>query len=331
MSNQKFSDIKDFLKLEKLRHDKRVVVFLICLLISSALWFLNALSKDYETTIEYPVRYVNLPENRFLANDPPSEFELMVTAHGFALLRNKLHLTFTPIVLNVKRIIADSESADSKTYRITSSELVNRISSQISNEINIREIRPQSFTMILDSMESKRVKVIPDMNIQYQSQYNITSSITIQPPYVTVTGPGTIIDTISAVRTESKKFERVKDTIEESIDLALPEKVTASPQKVQLLIPVEEFTEKKLSVPVTIVGKPEGVNIRLFPSDIQVSFMVGLSSYAKISADDFLFTAAYEDMNSGQQNVEVNLTHKPGFISEIKYSPQTIEFLIEKQ
>ena len=229
VSRQKFSDIKDYLKLEKLRHDKRVVVFLVCLLISSALWFLNALSKDYATTIEYPVRYINLPENRFLANDPPSTFKLDVAAHGFALLRNKLHLSFSPIILDVKRIIAYSESSDSKIYKITTSDLINRISSQVSSEISIREIRPQTFVMILDTMESKRVKVVPILNISYEPQYNIISEIKVEPQFVTVTGPGTLIDTINAVLTEAKKFIRVKDSIDKTINLVIPEKVNVSP------------------------------------------------------------------------------------------------------
>jgi hypothetical protein len=45
----------EFLKLKNLRHDKRVVVFLGCLAISTLMWFLNALNKDYETTVVYPV------------------------------------------------------------------------------------------------------------------------------------------------------------------------------------------------------------------------------------------------------------------------------------
>ena len=39
----------------------------MCLLIATVLWFLNALSKDYSTTIAYPVKYIDAPKNQFLA------------------------------------------------------------------------------------------------------------------------------------------------------------------------------------------------------------------------------------------------------------------------
>ncbi len=85
--NKNLSQIKGYFKIEKLRNDKQVIVFLVCLFIATTLWFLNALSKDYTTIVSYPVKYINPPKNQFLANKPPSKFDLKVEAHGFTLLR----------------------------------------------------------------------------------------------------------------------------------------------------------------------------------------------------------------------------------------------------
>ncbi|NQU85261.1 MAG: YbbR-like domain-containing protein [Mariniphaga sp.] len=331
MVNQKISDIKGFFKLEKLRQDKRVVVFVVCVLISSALWFLNALDKDYETTITYPVRYINMPEKRFLANNPPSEFELKVSAHGFTLLRNKLNLTFTPIVLDVDRVITNAIEINSLTYTISGSRLANRISSQISNEISILEVHPESFVLILDSLQSKQVLVKPDIIIEFEPQYNITSRIIVMPEKVTVTGPGAILDTINIISTKSKKYTKVKKPLDQTLDLIIPDKINISPQKVQIQIPVEEFTEKKLTAQIGISNLPENTSIKLFPSEVQVSFMVGLSDYTKINANDFQFTIPYSEINAGNQDIQVQLDKKPEYIREIKFTPLTIEFLIEKE
>ena len=82
---KKLNEISGYFKLEKLKNDKRIVVFIVCLSIATVLWFLNALSKDYSTTISYPVKYVNPPGNQFLSNSPPAKFDLKVEAHGFTL------------------------------------------------------------------------------------------------------------------------------------------------------------------------------------------------------------------------------------------------------
>ncbi|MBN2773600.1 MAG: hypothetical protein JXR31_05085 [Prolixibacteraceae bacterium] len=331
MDSQKITEIKGLIRFEKLRNDKRVVVFLVCLLISSALWFLNALNKDYETTLIYPVRYINLPEKRFLANDPPAEFELQVNAHGFALLRSKLNLSFAPIVLDVKRIIQDAEEINSMSYRISGSRLNSRISSQVSNEIDILGIRPESFLIVLDSLHAKQVSVIPQIDISFEPQYNITSAIKVLPEKVTFTAPGAVLDTLFTVFTEIKKYTKVKKPIEETLKLIVPDKIKVLPDNVKIIIPVEEFTEKKISIPVTVSDKPENVSIKLFPSRIQVSFTVGLSKYAEISENDFSFVIPFAEISKGKQNIQVQVEKQPQFIRELKYTPSTVEFLIEEE
>jgi len=331
MANQKLSEILNYFSFEKLWQDKRVIIFLVCLLISSILWFLNALSKEYNTSITYPVKYVNVPGNRFLANKPPASFELIVDAHGFTLLRNELNLSFTPIVLDLRRILANAETPDGKTYRVNSMSLINRISSQVSNEISIHEIRPGSFLVILDSLESKKVKVKSNISLEFDPQYNLASPVELIPESVIVTGPGSVVDTLSAVYTETFELEKVKKSISSGLDLAPPENTAVSPQKITLTIPVEEYTEKQLIGPITIKDKPGDAIIRLFPSEIQVSFMVGISRYAGITSNDFEFVADYGGIATGQTSLEVVIGKKPEFITELKYSPQTVEFLIEKE
>ena len=78
--------ISEFLKLDNIKQDSRVIIFLICLLISTILWFLNALGKNYDTTLEFPVKYINPPENQFIANSPPENLVLKVNAHGFYIV-----------------------------------------------------------------------------------------------------------------------------------------------------------------------------------------------------------------------------------------------------
>ena len=146
---KKLNEISGFFKLEKLKNDKRIVVFMVCLLIATVLWFLNALSKEYSTTITYPVKYVNPPGNQFLSNTPPAKFDLKVEAHGFTLLRHKLNLSFSPIVLNLTNTTQNLEG-ETGAYTIRSETLRSRISDQVSSEIRIIEVLPDFFTLVLD-------------------------------------------------------------------------------------------------------------------------------------------------------------------------------------
>lgn len=328
MKNKIIDSLK-FLKVEKLKNEKQIGVFLICVLIATVLWFLNALSKDYVATISYPVKYVNPPKNQFLANSPPAKFELQVEAHGFTLLRHKLSLSFSPIVLNLTAITRNIKPEDG-SYNIRSETLIRRISNQVSNEISITEIRPEFVSLVLDSLISKTVNVELNIKTGFKPQYNLKEPITSIPQNVKITGPAAILDTIQVLRTELKSFNNLDATLERSLSIIHPQKTTLSPEKVILKIPVEKFTEKEIKVPVTVRNKPEGINIKLFPSEVKLTFLIGLSEFESVTTADFNVFVDYQSISDGNnESLEVVIESKPSYIQLVRISPSTVEFLIE--
>lgn len=326
---KKLSDITKYLQLEKIKNNKQIVAFLVCLLIATVLWFLNALSKDYTATISYPVKYVNPPSNRFLSNTPPAKFDLKVEAHGFTLLRHKLSLSFSPIVLNLNSITRNAKS-DSGTYTIRTEDLTRRISDQVSKEISIAEIRPEYITLVLDSLITKKVPVKLNVNTAFKPQFYLEEPISAIPDSVNITGPATVLDTISSLNTESKTFEQLDAPIEKSIALLHPEKTSLSPEKVTVKIPVERFTEKELKLPIEVRNKPESVNIKLFPSEVNVSILVGLNEFENINSSDFKVYVDYDTITkSHPEELDVKIDTKPSFIQMLRISPATVEYLIE--
>ena len=323
------SDIAKYAKLEKLKNDKQIVAFLVCLLIATVLWFLNALNKDYTSMISYPVKYVNPPSKRFLANSPPAKFDLKIEAHGFTLLRHKLGLSFSPIILNVNAITRNKE-AESGVYNIRTEDLIRRISDQVSKEISISEIRPEYITLILDSLVTKKVPVRLNLKTEFRPQFYLEEPISASPDSVKITGPAMVLDTISFLNTESKTFERLDAITEKAVALIHPGKTTLSPEKVMVKIPVERFTEKELKIPVEVKNKPESVSIKLFPSEVKVSFLVGLSEFESITESDFRAYVDYATISkSNSEEVQVIIDIKPSFIQMLRISPATVEYLIE--
>ncbi len=326
--NKELSQIKDYFKIEKLRNDKQIVVFLVCLLIATALWFLNALSKDYTTIVSYPVKYVNPPKNQFLANKPPSKFDLKVEAHGFTLLRHKLSLSFSPIVLNLSNLTKNLQSS-SGTYTINGSSLIRRISEQVSNEIRISEVQPESFELVLDSLKSKMVPVRFNITTEFKPEYNLKKPIASVPNKVKITGPSTILDTIYSISTKERSFTKIDADITREVELNEPDNVTVTPKKVELNIEVEKFTEKELNIPITILNKPDNVTVKLFPSEIKVLFSVGLSEFDKIIPSDFSASVDYNSIENGSEYLNVTIDKKPPLYQLIRFSPEKVEFLVE--
>lgn len=326
--NKNLSQIKGYFKIEKLRNDKQVMVFVVCLLIATALWFLNALSKDYTTVVSYPVKYINSPKNQFLANKPPSKFDLKVEARGFTLLRYKLSLSFSPIVLNLANLTKNLQP-ESGTYTIYSSSLVRRISDQISNEIRISEVQPESFNLVLDSLKSKMVPVRFNITTEFKTEFNLKKPISSVPNEVKITGPTAILDTINSIETKEKSFTKIDKDISKEIELKEPDNITVTPNKVELNIEVEKFTEKELNIPIKVLNKPENVTIKLFPSEIKVLFTVGLSEFDKIMPSDFSASVDYNSIENGSEYLYITIDKKPPMYQLIRFSPEKVEYLVE--
>ena len=326
--NNRISKIPEYFKIEKLKNDKRIVVFLVCLLIATGLWFLNALSKEYTTTVSYPVKYVNPPSHQFLANTPPSKLDLKVDAHGFTLLRHKLSLSFSPIILNLTNITKNLAAQDG-AYNIPSSSLLRRIRSQVSNEITILEVSPEMIPIVLDSLKSKTVPVLADVEMNFKSQFNLKSPVWLDPAEIKITGPSAVIDTIQQLRTEAESFSDLDETIEKYLDVLHPPKTNIAPDKVVLTIEVEKYTEKVLRIPVLIRNKPDDVNIKLFPSEVNVSCLVGMSEFEDLTANDFSAYVDYEDVSTNPTNLHVTIERKSSYIQLVSTTPDAVEYLIE--
>lgn len=325
---KKIDKISAQFKIEKLKDNQQAIAFFVCILIATSLWFLNALSKDYTTTITYPVKYVNAPNKQFLANEPPAKLELKVDAHGFTLLRHKLSFSFSPIILNLSNITRNIEH-HSGFYQVASATLLRRIRSQVSNEISITEVHPDIIPILLDSLKTKTVPVETNINISFKPQFNLKNPVSIKPDVVKVTGPSTIIDTIEVLYTEERNFDELDGLTEKNLEILHPEKTTLSPGEVTLRIDIEKFTEKEIWIPIEVQNKPGGTKIKLFPSGIKLNCLVGLSEFENITANDFKASVDYKTVSQNTNKLTVTLEKKPSYIEVIRHSPEAVEYLIE--
>jgi len=325
--DKNITDISDYVKIVKLRNNKRVIVFLICLAIATTLWFLNALGKDYAATVSYPVKYVNPPDNRFLANQTPVKLDLKIEGQGFTIIRYKM-MSFSPIILDIEQVIANLES-NSGTYRVPGKNLIREVSSQLSTEIQINEISPEILEIVLDSLITKTVPVELDIEVEFVPQFNLKNPIKTVPDKVDITGPAIAMENISAVKTKVNITNKLETGISQEIELIHPERTTISPEKVNLIIEVEKYTEKELKIPVEIIHKPDKVRIKLFPSEVKVLFTVGLSRFETIKPGDFGVSVDYNSMVDNANNLNILLYKRPDFIQGVRLNPEKVEVLIK--
>lgn len=319
-----------FGKLTRLRPDRRVMVFLFFLLVSTIFWFLSILGREYTSTLRYPVRYRNFPDKMVLVGDLPSNLELTVNAHGYTLLKHYFSRRVLPLVFNVSSFslnrIPDTET---KNYYILTSVAASRIAGQLGADIEILDIRPDTLFFNFTEMVSRNLPVKPVLNIDFEPQFMIKGNVGVYPDTIVASGPATQIDTMQFVPTVPLNIKGLNESVEKPVSLSGYEMISFSESSVRLTIPVEQFTEASIKVPVEAVNLPDTLKIKIFPSGITVSYLVALTDYEQINSRQFRATVDYTSILPGSGRLAVNLVKQPDLIKTVRFKPRNVDFIIE--
>jgi hypothetical protein len=81
------------------------MVFVFFLVISFGLWYINSLSKEIETDIRYPVKYINLPKERVIEDDSPIKLNLSLKGPGYSVLKLKVSGVNGLVVIDLSKVI----------------------------------------------------------------------------------------------------------------------------------------------------------------------------------------------------------------------------------
>lgn len=319
-----------YLKKVYFRNDKRVAAYLVCVAIATVFWFLNALSKTYTVKIIAPVQYVNFPNNKTLANNLPENFEMTVRAHGFTILRRKLIFLLGPFPFNVNEMTNNRMLENKKSnFAFPTRQFLTELSYQLSNDMEILSMSPDTLFFRYGQMGQKRVKVKPLLQVKLKKQYQISGEITTEPNTVVVNGPQSSLDTLQFVSTKLKEFNAVDESVSVKAEINPVKEFFFDPQSVEIVVPVEEYTEAQRLVPVLLTDAPAGVKVKLFPAKVKVSFLVGLSRFSEIHPEDFKLAVSYTDIEGGIQRLRIKAVSIPAFLYDVKINTEEIEYLIE--
>jgi len=321
-------------KKRDLSDNKKVISYLIFVFIATIFWFLNALSKDYTTTVSYPVNYINLPKDKILIKELPDKLFLEVKGGGFALLRYKISTAFQPININVSHQINNKKATNNRLHYImytNNNKTSSNISRQLNKDIKLQKIIPDTIGLHFANIIQKKVPVIPSLDITYANQFSLNGKITTIPDSIIASGPSTIIDTLKEVYTSLIKFRDLDRSTKRNTSLKKINNTSFSNKRVVIKIPIDRYTEATQYIDITPINIPDSLNLRLFPDKIKVNYRVGLNNFNKINEKDFKATVNFKNLTTKSNFLKTKLERFPENIKDIKISPSQVEFIIEKK
>ncbi|GAB2976406.1 YbbR-like domain-containing protein [Mucilaginibacter puniceus] len=304
---------------------RRVSVFFTCLVLAIIAWVVVTLSRTYNFSVKQVLAYKNTPKKRAFHSLQSDTVDVTVKGTGWEMLFSKMNSMSPAIKI-------DLSSLEYEDY-VLLSEQVKAINKNKQYPHEIVSFNPDTLYFDFSHRRVKRVPVKLAMKLKYQQQFAQSDNIIINPRYVTISGPSSVIDKITSWQTDSLKATDVSESINTRVKL-VPVKegnIGIFPNSVQVKIPVAEFTEKTIEVPVKLVNNTSYYNVNLLPKKVSVTFTTALNKYAGMN-DEFFEAEVDLSMwkNYGYKILPVKITQLPNFCRIVKIEPQSVDFIIKK-
>lgn len=308
---------------------KEIMIFLFFLLLSSGLWCLQSLQQEYEIEIEIPIKYKNIPSDMTLAGNNPTMIIAKIRDKGTVLLNYSWLRTFAPIEINMKEVRSENDQTGTVSRRIIES----NISKQLIASTSIIGFEPQSIQVEYTELKSKELPVQPDITLSMKPGFQLAGEIRSVPEKIQVYASNTILDSLSVLKTIHREIKDADKELEITLQVQEIEGVKMEPDKVKIIIPIEEFTEKRFILPVICTDVPDNYTLRLFQSAIEVTCNIPISRFKDVTENDFEIQIPFREFEENQSagELSIRLTKKPEWISDPTLNPNLIEFIIEQQ
>jgi YbbR domain-containing protein len=304
---------------------RRVSVFFTCLVLAVFAWIFTVLSNPYKYAVKEVLDFKNTPQRRAFHSLQSDTVNAIINGNGWEMLFSKMRPWN-------KSVTVDLRTLEDKSYVVLSSQLDDINNRRASNQ-QIVGFNPDTLYFDFSNRKVKRIPVRLISDIKYQRQFYQSGSVSLKPAYVIINGPSNIIDKITEWRTDSLKLDSVGETINANVNLQPVKEGNLSvyPKSVHVAIPVDEFTEKTLEIPVKLINNRDYEDVKIFPAKVKVTFITSLSNYSETDEDFFEATADLELWRThGYKVLPVVLTRIPQYCKIVRTDPQNVDFIIKK-
>jgi YbbR domain-containing protein len=303
---------------------RRLSVFFTCLLLALVAWFFATLSGTYSFKVKQTLLFKNVPQRRAFRALQPDTVEATMQGTGWQMIFSKINKEEQPITV-------DLHTLEHNNF-IALNQQTNQINKTRDATHKIISFDPDTLYFDFTNRVVRKIKVEPVLNIKFQPQFAVSGKITVKPAYVTMNGPGNVIEKIGTWKTDTLKLTKISDNISATLAIQGPKEGNLSiyPKTVQVHIPVEEYTEKTLKIPVKLVNNPHYYNIKIFPQYVQVEFTTPLSRYVELDENFFEATVDFNLWEQGYNVLPVTVTRLPAYCKIISIQPRNIDFLVKK-
>lgn len=312
--------------IKKSFNSAKLKAFAFFVIVASVFWILTKFAKPKTANVVADVVYTNVPDNKILETNNPKELTFKLNANTFEHLYYKIKKP--KIAIDVSTFF----NAKNNNALLNQAQLIDLISNQINDQLNIEKIEKQRLTIKFSNLNSKKVPVNPQLTLRYKNGFNAVDPLKITPDSITISGAKTVLDTITEIKTIKITKENIEKPLQFNATLISLDtiKVTLSNKSVIISQNVSEFAQKVITVPITLVNAPANETIRLLPKVVKITFNAPISQFNNITASSFVVECDFKKRNKEDNFIVPEIIQYPNGIIDMELDTKKIDLLIFK-
>ena len=283
---------------------KDVLLYLLFVAVAFVFWVFMALDTERQRDFDVPFELQEIPDSVTVIGQIPAEVSVSVKGKDSQLLRFSWG-SQSPVKFKW------SDQAEDNVLLIPQTKLEAKLRDYFGTAVQVVSFRPDSIRLNYTTQPGVKVKLVVQADIRPNLQY-----IQSGPAVANV-----------AVSTEPIVKSGLKDTARYEVKVKPIAGVRIIPDKVTVTVPVEPLISRKRSVRIETINVPDGVSLVTFPSVVEVSYLVPMSSYS----DEYPIKAFvdYNDTRLPGNKIPVSLSVIPAIYHNVSKSMDNVEYIIE--
>lgn len=295
----------------------------MCLAIAFLLWLGNALNKNYTHTLRIPVKFLNLPVNKVIIGEIPEKLEITIKTSGLKLIFIGLQKLTTELIIDFNSL---KTNAKSQTYSISNANF--ELNSLLNFNVDILKIRPDTLFFTSDKTKSKTIPIKLITNFSFEKGYALVNKPILNPSYISISGDSINLKQIDTIYTQPLILTNINQSINTIAILSKPSaNVNYNTKEIKVNLNVDRFTENTITIPISILNKPNEKIVKLIPNQTSITYLIGMNSFKQVNENSFKAIVDYDQIKNNNKQLTIELIRVPSEVKLIKTEPITISYL----
>ena len=293
-------------------------------MLSVVLWLSLNFNQVYEIEKTVPVNFrVSKPYS--VSGNIPLNLEVKFRGVGWNLMRlfTSLNLEFNYEVSAKKK---ESFTILTKDYL--------RANLDLSQNLDIISVYPETLFVKVDTYEEKYVKLLPHMQINCREGYQVVGQPTLQPDSLKIGGSIELLRNINHLNTKHIVFDNVNAGISRNIFVSdsLSNLLWLSQNEVKLNVNIELTAEKDFeNIEIKVPNVPDDKEVLLIPQNVTVQLKGGVNQLAQIENSRIIAKVDYFKILSDTTGSVAPYFEIPPGCVVIAVKPDIIQYVIKKK